>query len=176
MKIEQGTLAELNVKPGDVVDCITVDSGEEYDGINPHYIRDGRYGVAAYDDGGAYFMMGSPSIFRIVSRASDTPTAWKDMTDAEKGALLLAEHRGGDVEYWSGYAWNRHSKSMPLWCDGIAYRIKPAPVVETKEHTWNWAYGFFGYDGPDDPKTTHRITFDTVDGVPDCSTVKMEKL
>ena len=113
-------------------------------------------------------------LFDIISEWTDEPTLWKDMTDAEKGALLLAEHRGGDVEYWSGYAWNRHSKSMPLWCDGIAYRIKPAPVVETKEHTWNWAYGFFGYDGPDDPKTTHRITFDTVDGVPDCSTVKME--
>ena len=30
----------------------------------------------------------------------DRPTPWKDMTDAEKGALLLAQHRGEVVECW----------------------------------------------------------------------------
>lgn len=68
----------------------------------------------------------------------DTPTLWRDMTDAEKGALLLAHHQGKVIE------WNGVSEKKGEWigwdeCDedclwdggfdghGFAYRIKPEP-------------------------------------------------
>jgi hypothetical protein len=61
----------------------------------------------------------------------NTPTLWKDMTDAEKGTLLLAHHDGAVIEFflhihWRGIDW------QPRWKPGCAYRIKPkAPKVET---------------------------------------------
>lgn len=96
---------------------------------------------------------------------------WKDLTDEEKGAFLLAQHNGGRVE--------RFCELRKEWVDGslkagdhYAYRIKPEPVRETKEVFWNGrVFCLHMYDN-----TTHRITFDLVDGQPDTSSVKMEKL
>ena len=60
---------------------------------------------------------------------TNTPKLWKDMTDAEKGELLLAHHNGKTVECRIGTgAWFH---SAPQWHAGHAYRIKPkAPKVE----------------------------------------------
>lgn len=101
------------------------------------------------------------------------------MTDAEQGALLLAHQRGKVIEWSYGLPWKtEHSSDQspykPRWCAKTYYRIRPEPKVETKT-VWypkidatiyadnGWAY-------------THKITFDLVDGEPDVSTVKMEKL
>ena len=108
---------------------------------------------------------------------SDTPPTWGEMTDAEKGALLLAEYEGGNftLQY-------RHDPS-DTWGekhirdgfgDDVAYRIKPEPVVETVTAYWCKKWGMrLGSPVYD---TTHRITFTTSDGEPDLASIKMEKL
>lgn len=68
---------------------------------------------------------------------TDAPKLFRDMTDVEKGLLMLADHRGevlqgtlrtGDGTRWLAWA-ECHS---PCWDDGTAYRVKPkAPPVET---------------------------------------------
>jgi len=106
----------------------------------------------------------------------DTPKLWRDMTDEEKGALLLACHNGKVIEYWDGIAWRRLNW-FPSWDDDISYRVKPEPVREVVGlygalNGDTWVFGNnaqFEFD-------THRITFETVDGKPDCSSIKMEEL
>ena len=85
------TLAELDVKPGDVVEWDssrhTVQSAE--------ILTEGRFkgqvqaNLSEYGDG----IFGDEK-FRIISRASDTPRPFGELTDEEKGALLLAHHEG----------------------------------------------------------------------------------
>lgn len=60
----------------------------------------------------------------------DTPRTWKDMTDAEKGALLLAHHEGKVIEFaalgrdsWVAINWSFD------WIPEHAYRIKTEPVA-----------------------------------------------
>jgi len=61
-----------------------------------------------------------------LDREDDTPKIWRDMTDAEKGALLLAHHEGKVIErshtsgQWQGVEY-------PRWHDDIAYRVSPEP-------------------------------------------------
>ena len=106
---------------------------------------------------------------------------WKDMTDAEKGALLLARINGATLQtkiYDS--VWLDKDFSNNKFHSDFVYRIKPDPVVKTVTLKGG-VYEDCGYmlEMSKDLKQswyTHRITFDTVDGVPDCSTVKMEKL
>tara|TARA_R110000824_G_scaffold173105_4_gene351145 strand:- start:54 stop:416 length:363 start_codon:yes stop_codon:yes gene_type:complete len=63
---------------------------------------------------------------------TNTPKPWKDMTDIEKGTLLLAEHDGNEMQrhYYDGWVGLGHGR-VGLGCS-VAYRIKPsAPKVET---------------------------------------------
>ena len=106
----------------------------------------------------------------------ETPTLWRDMTDAEKGALLLAHHEGKVIEW--------HSTGMNVWHEcardsvlaftyNFAYRIKPVQKAVTRhagsENNWLWT-------SIRDEADTHRITFNTIDGKPDCDSIKMEVL
>ena len=53
--------------------------------------------------------------------------------------------------------------------------MKPEPVTVTLEGNNTKSLGWiFGSRHPKD--TTHRITFDLIDGEVDCSSIKMEKL
>jgi len=92
----------------------------------------------------------------------DTPTIWADMTPEEKGALLLADHERKPIEVF-------HSGK---WCPRIhggfggqsGYRIKPEPKRETESrHMYHNINKYIA-------------TFDTIDGEPDCSTIRMERL
>jgi len=70
-----------------------------------------------------------------LDRDDDTPKLWRDMTDAEKGALLLAEHEEKKIE------WNipvsDHTGEISGWkwveCENVgyspkfAYRVRPKP-------------------------------------------------
>lgn len=102
---------------------------------------------------------------------------WKDMSREEKGALLLASHEGKTLQYWK--------RGTGGWADCLSvaiyeheyYRVKPEPVVEevvmfTKSPSsyWGWTADGCAVD------RTHKITFNTVDGEPDCSSVKMKRL
>jgi len=105
----------------------------------------------------------------------ETPTLWRDMTDAEKGALLLANHEGKVIEFNNGSdPWITLSGDFD-WMRQHAYRIKPEPKVKAvtrhagSENIWTWTLIRGGAD-------THRITFNTIDGKPDCDSIKMELL
>jgi hypothetical protein len=58
-------------------------------------------------------------------------TAWLDMTDAEKGSLLLAEHRGKVIEYWWPITdkWTP-CKLGPYWLPQVFYRAQPKPLTK----------------------------------------------
>lgn len=163
------TLKDLDVKPGDVV---------EWPGICEYVVQDDGVTVVCTETGrelkdGINYCGAK---FRIISRASDKPKLWRDMTDAEKGALLLAAHDGRVIEYYSHYVpkWDVCS-GKPIWSDGYAYRIKPELKVEAimiygspSKHV-QWCLEQCGLD-------THRITFNIIDGKPDCASIKMEAL
>jgi hypothetical protein len=177
MKI--GTLKELDVKPGDVVEC--VDQGSDiyiYHHDNVHAIKeDGRWCGMHPDK--------CRGKFRIISRASEAPKTWVEMTPEEKGALLLAHHEGKVIERCvpmcdcTGEVTNHEWKKCfhighYLHC---AYRIRPEPVREVVEKYGyydgnEWVFG----SGPQTTSDTHRITFDLIDGKPDCDSVKMERI
>lgn len=98
---------------------------------------------------------------------------WKDMTPEDKGALLLAYHEGKLIEFSDGCGWERIPK--PSWANAFAYRVKPNPVVHKfhvgKSENTNWIPSIQRC-----PVDTHKITFEVVDGEPDVTSIKMEKL
>lgn len=112
---------------------------------------------------------------------------WKDMSDCEKGVLLLAYHQGKTIQYQfcDNAHWNWAKKddgSIGLgWHDNYYYRVKVEPVIkevirygvadEDAEYCGGFIYSYAkGY------QHTHKITFNLVDGVPDCLSIKMIKL
>jgi len=113
--------------------------------------------------------------WRIVGEWGDTPTLWRDMTPEQKGALLLAEHEGKVVQSYGGESW--FDVAWPAWDDDTAYRIRPEPKREVVEIDVFCAAGFgaeacAGTEWP----ATHRITFTTIDGKPDCASIRMEEV
>jgi len=117
----------------------------------------------------------------LIAEWTDTPKTWGEMTDAEKGALLLAYHEGKVIE-WKGDHEESFSRSSgregfkPIWCDRVCYRIKPEPVVEEvvlygSYDNGQWVFGPFN-DG------IHSVaqTFTTTDGKPDCDSITMERI
>lgn len=101
--------------------------------------------------------------------ASDAPKTWGEMTDAEKGALLLAHREGKAIEFYSPTfrKWMDPVDAGPSWFDVQPYRIKPEPVRETVTKY---------YQAGDSVFDTHRITFTTTDGKPDLDSIKMEEV
>lgn len=136
-----GTLKELGVKPGDVVELVCGDfcgfSRDQTD--KPKKLTVDDRGWASI--GGFGY---NPSLdekynrkFRLISRAAETPKLWRDMTPEEKGALLLAHHEGKSVEFTRssmGYKWMIVA-GRSEWCDGNAYRVKPK---RTKSEWSEW--------------------------------------
>ena len=141
---ETGTLAELNLKPGDVVECV---NRVYYKGLHwtcyekhPKGYCD-RLCVCFRDgDRSGYLRVKNTCDwkFRIVSRASqpDTPKLLRDMTDAEIGALVRAHNEGKVVEWFipESAVWARASN--PSWAEGLAYRVRPEPKRETQRIVW----------------------------------------
>ncbi len=174
MTKETGTLAELNVQPGDMVEMVsektfhTVKKAER--------ITSGAYSGQIDAElsgfGGGIF---DDEVFRLISRASDTPKTWGEMTDAEKGELLLSHHEGKVIEWFhpNNPEWDVCPDDRCLWDNGFAYRIKPEPKRETVTLWWepSCVAGRLYYDD-----ATHRITFDTLNGEPVLDSIRMEKI
>ena len=158
---EVGTLKELDVKPGDVVymhdahDQYTVDE-------NPHKTP----GEVKATTGFHYDWR----MATIISRATPSPKLWRDMTDAEKGALLLAKHEGKEVQWCPDGYWTN------AWAvqDPYAYRIRPEPKVDVV--TMYAASNMKGFGPTRGVKSAYQITFNTIDGKPDCASIKMEAI
>lgn len=159
-------LQELGVRAGDVVQCVETPYGVG------NFARGSEYTVSSdLKIGNKYGAVEGKTVstFRIVSREV-TFKKWGDMTDAEKGVLLLADHMKKAIQFKRTVqdGWIGGKSGDWLWRDQCIYRIKPEPVRTTIKTPWTseQVSGF----------VTHQITVETVDGVVDCSTVKMEKL
>ena len=144
--LEVGTLAKLEVEPGDVVYHIKYTNGDPGN-IESKLIINNACEVCD-EKGEPLFFPDSPSMFRIVSRAegvtelsgdvldnntsaydqTDVPTVFGGMTDAEKGALLLANYYFDEVESFITGEWRLHYGQFH---HDVAYRVKPNPVDET---------------------------------------------
>lgn len=152
---EVGTLRELNVKPGDVVewhgDRFTVMDGKPCDWYSG--------GVWAslhvpFSEENCEWISGSAEDCRIISRAAPIKyTPWQLATPDAMVTDDMQVSRGPDGEI-------------------VAYRAKVEPEVETVA-----LYGAVRVYGPHlVADATHKITFTTIDGEPDCTSIKMEKL
>jgi hypothetical protein len=98
------------------------------------------------------------------------------MTPEQKGALLLAHHEGKGIQFSHACEWFTFTTQWHGWRGKLAYRVKPEPKRETVTMTGhNRGYWCFGSDRLED-RDTHRITFDTIDGEPDCATIRMDRL
>jgi hypothetical protein len=118
--------------------------------------------------------------WHFVARAAApaAPKTWGEMTDAEKGALLLAHHEGKVIEWNHRPGDTDFSRSTargytPVWAENHAYRVRPEPKRETVTMTGALQNGFAGIKMASD---THRITLDVIDGRPDVGSIKMEEL
>jgi len=58
---------------------------------------------------------------------------WGQMTDEEKGGLLLAHHEGKVIEWFDIYTSTWEDKESTVFYHPIIYRVKPEPKVETVE-------------------------------------------
>lgn len=100
------------------------------------------------------------------------PKTWGEMTDAEKGALLLAQQEGkvieigcyigGPAEFWS-------AEKNPCWCNPHCYRIRPEPKRETVALAIRKSDEFDTWFEP-------IGTIDTIDGKPDRASIRMDDL
>lgn len=167
MTRETGTLQELNVQPGDVVQnyarpvmnggvwIVKNIKGDQFLGVK------GEYGP--YHKG---VPLSGSYIWRIVSRASDAPKLWRDMTPEEKGALLLAHHEGKVIE--AADVMSKYDTWKKCWNVGkfedFSYRIRPEPKRETFTI---WIY-------PDGDRGTKIGTIDAIDGVLDRASIRLE--
>ena len=158
MTQEYKTLSELDVKPGDVVESM---AGSQ----NTIKTMTTDTVIDTYD---IEWSNRNP-IWRIVSRASDTPKPLRDMTDAEIGALVRAKNEGKVIEIWDYDEW---LEAEPAWDATNAYRVRPEPKRETVTLYWRKGNPAHNIEHGD----THRITFDLIDGKPDCDSIKMEEL
>lgn len=170
------TLKELNVKPGDVVECLS----EPYHALIGQMATIQENGWAMFSDGG-FFMPECDEEFnreyRIVSRATPeidltaitTPLGLLD--DATRDSLKA---HGGPYEEYCVEGW-LDSGPVKHWANADVIRVKPYPKVETVSLTvqkdgaiWNGSSNWI--DG------SHLITFYLINGKPDTSSIKMEAL
>ena len=150
--------------------------------------QDGDYPISvclwkddgACDEGSQYDLVAEWTDTQSTTSTPSTKKLWCHMTPEEKGALLLAHHEGKVIQALVGGAWMKVAKQPP-WSTRCAYRVKPEPTVEMvtldgadfgKGLSVKWSFRQGGHIGPD----THRITFNMIDGKPDCASIKMEEL
>jgi len=166
------TFAKLGYKVGDTVRCIVGDG-------NYPYKFDTKYTLETFEQvpviKGGY--NGHSASWELVSRAGSTEAddkylIWGDMTPEAQGALLLAAHNGASIQDFDGVDWG--VSVFTGWYYHVKYRVKPAdPVVVTHElfgkHGFFWS--LIAHKGD-----THKMTYNTIDGVIDCASVKMVEI
>lgn len=170
----------MTVKVGDKVRCLVADNdvalGREYE-VAKIYRNNGSVGVID-DVGDTYYLFARA--YEPITEEPATPKAWKHMTAEEMAPILLAWAAGEVIERWHKCSpeWTRTDMSPTDWGNNT-YRIKPAePKVEEVVLAEMFAgNGIWEVKSDDDYKNdTHRITFNTIDGKPDCASIKMEEL
>ena len=95
---------------------------------------------------------------------------------------MLAHHREQTIEMWmpetGDGVWRKLLSRYPEWVGHVAYRVKPEPKRETVTLYcgFRWIATTIRVEDVEGYKEEFVITFDTLDGEPDCSTIRMEKL
>lgn len=110
-------------------------------GIVDSIYNDNLYNIRMPHDNIAYYHY-EYELEPVEDTKMEQPKMWKDLTDTEKGALLLAYHEGKPIEWFYDEALMHGSStdkgSKPSWGDTCIYRIKPSPVIEEKEEELWW--------------------------------------
>jgi hypothetical protein len=165
------TFEELGYKAGDTVRCT---------GSNPyfHMYKAGDVFTLESNSRGEIrsgMCDGTLGDWELVCDPSDL--TWGDMTPEQQGALLLAHHQGKTIEMksYSFSVWV-YIKN-PIWGQGVAYRVKPETVVvHHKRYASLLSSGLGAINKNQDTGSDYMLTYDTEDGVPVCSSVKLSKL
>lgn len=166
MTKEVGTLIEIGARVGDVVGI----HGEKYK-VRGYDNRISRSWTLERDNGDTFKQYGEESDWSIIRRANQP---FNTLTAEEKGELMLSNHEGKIIEMSidGGETWER--SYTPQWIGAACYRVK---ADEVKEVVMTGIVGdYIGFDNAHDWSGTHRITFNLVNGKPDCASVKMEEL
>lgn len=170
------TLKELDLSPGDVVERRNVAGHIKRGTVDDDIIW-------RSDDGRDYQPVNTSSMpcYRVVScKISEGILNEKcvvfsemDRVYGEGTQKALRDWKHG-VEIFYG-EWDDMNKV--LFVSYLAYRAKRAPErkTETLDVFYGKGFGVEGTAGTDWP-TTHRITFETVNDEPDCSSIRMEKI
>jgi hypothetical protein len=137
-----GALTEDGLNSGYGFDLVSewVDEGKPLSELNPQegdVFMSRRGGFYTYRDGEIdnWSISVSNDWWTVISRANTPvkPVLFKDMSDAEQGALLLAQHRGETIEVSCGGGWCKVGK--PVWSSDTFYRIAPTRITGTVELT-----------------------------------------
>lgn len=171
MTKEVGTLREIGARMGDIVELIALNVEEYQDDVGTHWTVNNNCDAENYS-GEIVYAKNDKRIgrmWRIIRRASHP---FNTLTAEEKGAFLLANHEGKIIEMsLDGVNWER--SYTPQWIGSACYRVKADEVKEVVIYSMSdlttWLDKEYGLD-------THRITFNLVNGKPDCASVKMEEI
>ena len=172
-------LAKHDVQPGDVVQW----DDSEYVALQEPKPTNADSVWAGTEEPG---WISGGAMCRVISRANPQPALapdttnpdrkpLRDMTDAEIGALVRAKNEGQVIECFYDGECSAWVSCDPEWCPDDIYRTRPPePKRETVKCHWG-SWGFtLGHSSSD--RDTHVITFDTIDGQPDCASIRMEPL
>jgi len=167
------TFTELGYNVGDTVRCVDDGGRRRFYKTGKKYVLESSAGSRPTIKGDQNGLSGT---WELVSRAGPTEAddeylIWSDMTPEAQGALLLAEHNGATVQFFSLDEWI--DIEYPLFANG-KYRVNPAaPVVVAHEIFGQNAifWGFIKCAGD-----THKMTYNTIDGVIDCASVQMVEI
>ena len=98
---------------------------------------------------------------------------WKDLSRQEQGELLLAKHEGRTIEQWSfsscglpGSWWSRRNPNFND--EDSIFRIRPDPIITRAKLVWANQGFMFDHE--------FELSFNLIDGEPDCSSVTMRPL
>lgn len=93
-----------------------------------------------------------------------------------RDALYAHTESGGKVQSWGGWGWALCEE--PAFNPNLTYRaVKKPEVIEVVMYTKSPTASYWGHTADPDPVgRTHKITFNLVDGVPDCNSIKMVAL
>lgn len=158
IKAEVGTLQSLDVKAGDVVQCVVATTeGRSIFTEGKEYLLQEDKTITCDNEASLGVTI---SEFFVVSRAEPEYKTFGGMTPEEQGALLLAHHNEETIEFLPPYSERWEEVTHPIWNNSVKYRVKPTPSKKTV-----------------DLSVDHCSvgTVDLVDGKPDFTTIVLGK-
>ncbi len=165
------TLAELNPSEGDILEIVTCGRNCPTLVKEKALFKITETGLAQPEDDFSPhgpFTSSYDALFRPVYKT------WGQLSDAEKGALLLAHQQGKTIE--RGPDWE--TVPFPGWINNHPYRVKPEPVV-TQTTLVGGVYSgqHFCFESPCNSKSwhTYSLSFPTLNQEPVLGTYTDDK-